>query len=224
MSYILEALKKSERERDTETIPTISAYDITPTEQSKRALYLLGGLVAFLTLALVSVIYWKVSHPAEGVSSTATPHLTPPILTAPTLTAPILTIPTLTPPALTNPAVPVPRISAPITTTPLSAIPRVPENKTTPNASPFSQTIRPAVESLFDMPAQFQRQIPALNYASHWYAKEPRSRNVIINNRSLKEGDWINASIQIVEISRHQVTLTSQQQAFSLPALESWEP
>ena len=95
--------------------------------------------------------------------------------------------------------------------------------KKTPRSN-VQETTSPAVESLFDMSDQFQRQIPALNYASHWYAKEPRPRNVIINNRSLKEGDWVNSSIQILEISQHQLTLTIQQQAFSLPALESWAP
>ena len=215
MSYILEALKKSERERDIESIPTISAYDTTPTEQSKRALYLLAGLVACLTLALVSVIYWKASHPAktqpsahEQVSSYAQPsHVSSATKQAREVSS--ATRSPLTPPPLTTPLVPEFPIAAPIKTTPRSNV---------------QETTSPAVESLFDMSDQFQRQIPALNYASHWYAKEPRSRNVIINNRSLKEGDWVNSSIQILEISQHQLTLTMQQQAFSLPALESWAP
>lgn len=223
MSYILEALKKSERERQTDEIPTISPYNTTSAAQSKQAAYQTGIIIALFAVAFAALAYWKLDSnsthqdPALQAQPQPQPQTQPQIQNqTPPQIQPSLTqeqkTPAIKPPALSTSA---PQVSK------AQVISSQPRASIFSEASPLAHT---NAISLFDMPNHFQQQIPALHYASHWYAAKPQSRNVIINNRSLKEGDWINASIQIREIAQHHVTLKSQQTLFSLPALESWQP
>ncbi|PCJ12821.1 MAG: hypothetical protein COB04_17250 [Gammaproteobacteria bacterium] len=259
MSYILEALKKSERERNIDEIPTISPYNAAPAIQSNRTFYLLIGLVVLLSLALAVVFYWTLSsRPADPsyaapIDSQRNEHIAPPrqarldtqLETQPSSNAPkairqaftpsnsIVIRPT-TPRASELEPKPKPKSKSKPKLETATATRVSPEliTPSRPRKSAFrdnSQAFeiegpRPLATSLFDMPSEFKRQIPRLKYASHWYAKDPVSRTVIINSRSLREGDWVNDSIQVMAISEEHVTLASQQESFSLPALVSWQP
>ncbi len=58
MSYILDALKKSQRERDLGSIPTIQSMDhVESNAHSQRPLWLIGGTIGVATLALAYALF-----------------------------------------------------------------------------------------------------------------------------------------------------------------------
>lgn len=79
-----------------------------------------------------------------------------------------------------------------------------------------------AAPHLKDMPQALQKQIPPLDYASHWYDKNAGQRNLIINNRSLHEGEWINTQLMLKSIKPNGAVFEFNKQTFHLPLLESW--
>ncbi|MBV1874389.1 MAG: general secretion pathway protein GspB [Gammaproteobacteria bacterium] len=78
------------------------------------------------------------------------------------------------------------------------------------------------VPHLKDMPQSLQKQIPSLDYASHWYDKNADQRNLIINNRSLHEGEWLNTQLMLKSIKPNGAVFEFNKQIFHLPLLESW--
>lgn len=88
--------------------------------------------------------------------------------------------------------------------------------------SESESTFLHAVPHLKDMPQALQKQIPSLDYASHWYDKNAGQRNLIINNRSLHEGEWINTQLMLKSIKPNGAVFEFNKQTFHLPLLESW--
>ena len=78
------------------------------------------------------------------------------------------------------------------------------------------------VPHLKDMPEALHKQIPSLNYSSHWYDKIAQQRNIIINNRSFHEGEWITPQLMLKSIQTNGAVFVFNKQYFQLPLLESW--
>ena len=51
-----------------------------------------------------------------------------------------------------------------------------------------------------DLPPELQLQLPPMKFAGHTYADEPRQRMIIINNKILREGDSIDGETKLVEV------------------------
>lgn len=74
---------------------------------------------------------------------------------------------------------------------------------------------------LTDMPVSIQNAIPVLEFGTHIYSTEGDSW-VKVNGKELKEGQWLNNDLQLVEIAPQDVVLAYQGQKFRLAALSSW--
>jgi general secretion pathway protein B len=46
-----------------------------------------------------------------------------------------------------------------------------------------------------------RERMPQLEMSLHFYTDEPQRRLTRINNRILREGDWVNQDVQLVEIT-----------------------
>ena len=90
-------------------------------------------------------------------------------------------------------------------------------NPKRPSSTPLHK-----VSHLKDMPEALQKQIPPLNYSSHWYDKNAQQRNIIINNRSFHEGEWVTAQLMLKSIQTNGAVFVFNKQFFQLPLLESW--
>jgi general secretion pathway protein B len=79
------------------------------------------------------------------------------------------------------------------------------------------------VAKITELPTQEQVQIPTLIYETHLYSTDIDQRRVKINGKNLVEQQWINESLQVVEIQRQFLILEMGHSRFSLPALTDWE-
>ncbi len=219
MSYILEALKKSDKERQREKIPDLQADHSLPfVERRKRkgpALYLLGALV----LAATVVLGWRqfTGDPipqladtsktdAAPVTASQVPEVPEPLeQTAALPAAEKEPVPAaVSPPVVSTPEIPTFRDSVPE----VEAETAEPAGESAPPVSPEPVVQDTAAIPLLDeLPAAVRKGIPELSFAGHVYADEPAKRLIIINNRIVREGAMVSNGLSLETIEANSVVL-----------------
>lgn len=230
MSYILEALRKAERERSLGQVPTLEARG--EAEKSPRARGWLWLLAAALLVNAAVLAAWLLNRPA--VSDAPTVSVVEPPAVSPAEPAP-------PPPAIADylpPATLV--IDTPISESPV--VTAAPEQSITraeskPAASPEALEVEdpapeesvaeaPAFEEntaagetplLRDMPAEFRRSLPPMKMDAHFHTDVPGRSFVMINLRKYKPGERLAEGPQVVDIVAGGVVLSYQGQQFLLP-------
>ncbi len=69
---------------------------------------------------------------------------------------------------------------------------------------------------------RFQDRLPALNFQTHMYASSNNQRRVKVNGKELKEGDWVNDTVMIDQITPRTVVVDFSGQKIEIPALYEW--
>jgi len=189
MSYILDALKKSERERSLGHVPTLNTVHSYPKSTvGRRWLWLALALVILLMLlgvAIYGVMFWDQSGVAESgieerqVPSAGADHVVEPQQPASAA---------ISNRALTNAGPPMADVEAPGSTKP--AITRSAMNTQT-------STSYPTIDDLDDGMQQRLSNI-VVNVVS--YSDEPSRRFVMVNQRIYRQGQRVNGQLTVVEI------------------------
>ncbi len=197
MSYILDALKKSERERSLGNIPTLDTIGGEEREGHRVRRWLVGSILALFIAALGTLFLMmpdeksdKVEEVAASVKSLAK--------------SPTTTEPEQPPPASTQ--LPKPRQEVISVTVPA----------TTKRSAQDMATTEGAVPLLEELPPQVQRKIPkmALNVVS--YSEDPARRFVMIDLAMYKEGQIVSSGPRVDGITADGVILSYQGTRFLL--------
>ena len=221
MSYILDALKKSDQERQQGTSPNLHSTHgpIIPQRRNsssifKRQPFLLvsGGVV--LLCAFLGIFFFQHHRffPEQDSTKTSGAALLPTVPQTPT-TAP-----------LTQPS----SLGTEVNKTSSQKVAVIEKNKvalsthgdeSTPDrpasvAAKAAQTSVPLLPLLEDLPGALQAKIPDLKFAGHTYSKKPSQRIIIINGKILREGDMIAPSTFLKEITWEGVTIESNSVRF----------
>ena len=72
------------------------------------------------------------------------------------------------------------------------------------------------------MPALVQQAIPDMEFAGHVYSSNPEQRSVIINGRSMAEGETVVEGLRVEQITEKGVVFDYQNQLFQMPILQNW--
>lgn len=198
MSYILEALKKSEQERHRGRAPDLQSLHTAPAQTDHpRRWWPLALAVALLLNAGLLLIWhpWEAAHPepaAVPVVSTAAP--TPP---RPAVAPPVLQVQS-------------PRASQ-ATPAPVSATP--PATQTSTPATP-TQPQENRILALSDLPPDVRRGIPEMSFTVHLYSAKPAERMVSINGKMMKEGQEVTAGLKLLEITADGMVFSYQGYTF----------
>ncbi|MDN2673607.1 general secretion pathway protein GspB [Janthinobacterium sp. SUN026] len=202
MSYILEALKKSQAERQLGELPSIHApqvqlHDAAASGAARRApVWLaLGGVTVAVAAALLLWQQWQAGAAAPAAVAPAVlaqavpapvPAAPPPAVPAP---APVA-VPVPVPPAATAAPVhharPVPE---PKQETPGQAAPPVPAPAPAPAMPAPAPSAEETVPGMRDLPEPIQRQIPAIAIGGYIYSKNPADRLLLIDKVLRHEGE-----------------------------------
>ncbi len=208
MSFILDALKKSEVERQRQTTPGLIETAVAP-RRSRVALWLivLGGLLAINFAVLLFVLLRGSATPAAPPIAAARPA----VKEAPAATA------------------------APEHFSPMDAPVYAPEIPVAPNAppaakpSPATHAAAPAAADENDKPEDSELlplisevdlgslALPELHLDVHVYATKPAERFVYINMRKYHEGATLEEGPVIERIRRDGVVLNFHGVRFILP-------
>jgi general secretion pathway protein B len=192
MSYILEALKKAQAERQLGALPTIHAAPFQAGmpgiagAPARTPLWLALSVPALLVL-LALLIWRQPWHSTAPALAAAAP--VPVAVSAPPV-APV-------PAAASAPrAAPVPAASAPLAAAPVRATP-VPDARpghplqAAARPMPPAQAADDGVLSLRDLPEPIQRQIPPIALGGYIYSRNPADRLLLIDNVLRHEGEEV---------------------------------
>lgn len=197
MSYILEALKKADadRERERAGVPDLRAQldaAVPDADAVRQSAHWLWAVAVAALLVAAGAWQWfgdDAPPPRETVAPAAVAVPTPVAAAVPlAVPAPVAPAQPASPTAMPAPAVPAPaRAPAQITARPAAAAPRpVPAPKP---VSPASATADAKLYALAELPPDVRAQLPALAVGGSVYSPAAASRIVILNGQVFREGD-----------------------------------
>ena len=189
MSYILDALKKSDQQRQRGATPTLPSAQATVTAP-KQSFSVYYGVLAAVLLCVGIVIGWLRPWQAEQPAQTAEPFVARPAVSIPAQA--ILTSRAEQPAMAAKPEqklpVPNPASAAPVIS------PKEPANTATADleqkATPFA-----------DLPLAIQQEIPEMKIQLHSYSNKSVNSIVSINSRMMKEGDSLAPGLRLEQIT-----------------------
>ncbi|MEO8330970.1 MAG: general secretion pathway protein GspB [Gallionella sp.] len=196
MSYILEALKKSDQQRQRGATPTLQGSQVTAAAP-KRPVSIFYGLLAVVLLAAGIVIGWlRPWQAGQSPAETRTIAAESPV----PITQQVVQQPLAVPPempgntARANPVVSNPAASnsvAPGTASPVADKPARPADVAQQqNVIPFNE-----------LPPAIQQEIPAMAVQLHAYSNIPGERLVSINSIRLREGGSLMLGLTLEQIT-----------------------
>jgi general secretion pathway protein B len=228
MSFILEALRKSEQERQRQAGPGFA--ELRPV--MTRPVFpiwavALGALLAINLLVLLVVMMRRddaripVSVPTAASSSAPAPYTAAPPGT-PALAAPVplrTEMPTDELYADAPEEAPAARRARTAAAAPMEEAIEVaePELQPPPRGTPTEENIDPQLPSMNDVSLQ-GANLPDLHLDIHVYAAQPAERFVFLNNRKYREGGETPDGTRIERITRDGVVLNHRGVRFLLPS------
>jgi len=210
MSYILDALRRANSERERGSVPTLHA-DPRPAdlaaddddETSHRPARAVAGPrpawpwaagAALGVAALGSFLFWP-RAPEPMLANAPAPMPTPAAPQAAPPAAAVATVPLSVPPLQAPaPAVP-PPLAAPA-----------------PAPAPAAQRIPTQAE----LPEAVRRQLPPLSTGGAMYSDAPANRMLILNGQVLHEGDKLSPDLVLQEIGLKTAVLAFKGQRFTI--------
>ncbi|WP_027864859.1 general secretion pathway protein GspB [Massilia alkalitolerans] len=212
MSYILEALKKAQAERQLGNAPTIHApppsYASADTRGSRKPV-IIGIAAGALVVALGALFLLRQPAPAPAVQVASAPVPAPAPVSAPASAPAAPVVATL--PAAPEPVVPA-KPEAPVKpkAPPVSAKPPAPAPKPqpAPRAEPVEALPEPArpvlvaaapaapsaedhIGPLQSLPESVQREIPKLSFGGYIYSPNPAERLLLVDKMLRREGEEV---------------------------------
>lgn len=246
MSYILDALRKSDQQRQRGAAPTLLAGQATAAAPKQPA-FLAYGLLAAVLVGAGMVIGWlrpwqaeqaapvanlAAAKPPEANMRQSVPLRTEiepgpePQLQGATAAAQFAPAPAPVPVRATAPAPPMTSVAAPVqvpapaplkSQPPASARAEAPgkpqdvvaavssKTATAPEQAPGTAAADSApaqyVVSLAELPLALQRELPPMTVSVHAYSGRPGDRLVGINNRMLREGEYVVPGLKLEQIT-----------------------
>ena len=210
MSFILDALKKSETERQQQTGAEFSSIPSSPGEpQSFKWLWILALLLLVNVVVLIGILL-RPDKPAA---------VPPPVETTPAETRPAES---------SRPAEPSfeervaeARQNQPADDAPMTAAPATPEPAPEPAVAPAAPTSTASTTSrlktIDELRLSGSLQLPELHLDIHVFADDPAERFVFINMSKHRENSRLDEGPVVAEITPDGVILEHQGRRFLLP-------
>lgn len=205
MSLILDALKKSEQERQREKAPGLQSIhqpNIRVAKNTHRGQWLF--FAALLMINAGVLIYWYL-HKTPSIETATRSEPAP----AAAASAPIERRESVSAPA--------PKTS---TTSPSAEYAQISPHAT-PAISAPSDTSAP-IEEVGELPDEVRNNLPAMTFSFHVYSPNSQQRTIIINNRRMREGEEISAGVQLQEITEDGVILNYDKHRIHIGVLSGW--
>jgi general secretion pathway protein B len=245
MSYILDALRRAEAERERGAVPGLHSVNLPEAEgaadsragaRAKPALWLAAAAVL---LVLAGGGWWlagsrapaapaaalaPISPTAPSAAAVATaPAVAPPPVAAPPITAaaPVAVLQLPTPPTPAPAAVPAPSAPAAVplpaakAVAPVLAAPTPAATAAAPPATPAPGAVRTI--GLAELGPELRRDWPPLVLGGSIYSDNPASRFVIANGQVVREGQTAAPGVVVERIGQRSVLLRWRELRVEVP-------
>ena len=229
MSYILDALKKSEQERGHGNIPDVQTmHSSSLSYRSEKKAYWPYILITAVLLNLIAIVYFIVDKdsPEETADTTQA-----------TIVASHTTVENE--PAVketTAAEIPVTISSAHENKTVTEATPQPeektietktrPEKKTKTVAAVQEEpaTNEPAeIIDFYELPEAIKQDLPSIVISAHVYSTNPLQRSIVINNNFMEEGEYVLDGLILYEITPDGAIFNYQGTLFNYGVVSGWQ-
>jgi general secretion pathway protein B len=197
MSFILDALKKAESERNRRVAPVLMDARIAPPRRGLPGWALALGIVLLVNLGVVTWLLLR-TPASDGTAATAAPPAS------------------AAPPAAASPAPATPAITAP-SPAPLAPLPDMPANTAAVTPPPY---VPPPADTdalpTLDELRYAGVSLPELQLNLHIYDPAPAHRSVLLNGQRLREGEYSPNGVKVESITPAGVVLEAGGRRFRL--------
>ncbi|MDQ6961009.1 MAG: general secretion pathway protein GspB [Mariprofundaceae bacterium] len=226
MSFLLDALKKSEQERQ-DVLPNLQTKHATYTQKKWPWLWI--SLLSLAILLNVALFFWFYPSTTPKQTIAKQPMIQPPITQQKTIKKQQAIVPEQEQKEETI-SLPFSHLKdAPIAqATPSKAF--IEKNKQpmrlTPEKSLRKQVLvtKNTTMTLNDLSPQQRKKIGHVNISAHFFNEQATDRIVMINGDTKHEGQWVHPELQIIAITSQGVLLKHQQLVFSMEAFQELKP
>ena len=206
MSYILDALRKAEAERERGSVPGIHAQPAFAGARpggapARSRLWLVVITLGVLLALVVAVVLYLLLARSPAIELAARPA-TPASAAVAAAAAPIAPAASTVAPAV---ATPVPLAPPPVRKARAASAPPLASAKASAAAATAKTEER--VYALSELPDDIRRQLPTLSVGGSMYSPKPADRLVIINGQVLHEGDPLAPDLVVQQIKLKSAVL-----------------
>jgi general secretion pathway protein B len=213
MSYILDALRRADSERERGAVPGIHAQSVpvpSPEDFGGRAAgasrpwgWIASGLLA--AALLVALGGWLFGR--EGPPERAAPAPPMPITTEPPASEPgAPPLAAAAPPAATAPP-PVAVLPAPIERRPTTSEAASAERQAAASAAAASAPAAERIYARHELPEEIRRQLPPITVSGSMFSPDPASRFLIVNGQVVHEKAELGPGHVLVQIKLRAAVL-----------------
>lgn len=241
MSYILDALKKSEQERGNGSIPGVqTVHSSSLNYHGEKNSYWPYILITAVLLNIALVIYFifdkdkpvteqttitqnavtTSSHEKNITTSDAQATIAkdttePATITTSNSEETIKSDKITPPPALTH--IDTAESERPAATT-------ISKSRTTDSTSaPQEFTVENDIIDFYNLPESIKLQLPTITISAHVYSSNPLQRSIVINNNFMEEGEYVLDHLVLHEITASGAIFDYHGTLFSYPVISSWQ-
>jgi general secretion pathway protein B len=232
MSYILEALKKAQAERQLGDVPTIHAPAIAAVPAGgaglrNKPLWLALAALGLVTAGLLALVLRPAPPPMPQVPAAAPPAVAQAPVSPP---VPVVSTPTPVPAAAPQPSLPQPAKPAPVVAAAPASAETVPHHraaapdaaaKLAPSASVAAAAAPPAqeeaIQNLRDLPEPIQRAIPAITMGGYMYSRNPADRLLLIDKVLRHEGEEVAPGLVLDKLQPKAAVFTFKGYRYRVP-------
>jgi general secretion pathway protein B len=214
MSYILDALKKAEKERQRGTVPDVLTVQETSTWKTKNHRLLLYISLSLLLINVSVFILWTTFSPVkiQGLApkTTAEKHSELKIVIDDKVSAPKQNQNAISIQVEQNAHLQKKADKTSQQSQSKNIVSDISQNNT-------DKSIKDKRIFDFDeLPASVRQGIPSMSMSVHYYSDIPSSRIININGRTLKEGQELAAGLRLEEITQEGAIFSYQDSLFRI--------
>jgi general secretion pathway protein B len=226
MSYILDALKKSEQNRSQGEVPGLNSFQNQPRPPRSTSRIILYLLIATLLINALVLGVWVISRQpeaplvADDLPGTIVNEIDQPLVEnvavigsaeivtestpAPTITAPAETTSQTEPEDSGAGSIPI--------TEPATAVADIVREEPLPDDEvPTAKLIK-----YNSLPTEVRSELGTLGISAHYYANTPSTRMASINGRIMRQGESVKDDLVLEKITRKGVIFTFRKYRFSM--------
>lgn len=78
------------------------------------------------------------------------------------------------------------------------------------------------IKEFWELPADYQSTVPDMEYSFHVFSKDPARRTIIINGRTIKEGQMVASGLKLRVITETGVIFHYRDRFFHVDVVEKW--
>lgn len=204
MSLILDALKKSEQQRQREKAPSLQSIHQPVSVAPKKASqpwWILAAFVVVCNFAFFGYWFWSQQNKTVPATAQSVP------------------VPASTQPVTQAGASDVNRAEAAAQNS-QSEFTQISPRGVAAQSAPIEPSQR--IEEINELPENVRNNLPAMTFSFHVYSENPEQRTIIINDRRVREGEEVSAGLRLQAITQDGVILLFEQHRIHISVLADW--